>query len=456
MDYEKISSQRKGYIIIKDGFLYNFDRILNNQERYRCRVRTCPCLLYIDENKLNIVNNHSHSEQTDEINKLKINLNIKKRAIETSERISQIVTNETKYLCNEVLSKSIKIDSMKKNISRVRNKFNGIFVAKFVEIPDQLRKDYQGNDFFIYDSGHEDESRFVIFSSFFKKLFIEKAKVWVIDGTFRTSPSNFYQILTVQFYIFNKCFPGFYILMNNKKEFNYLKAFNYIKQKFLLNPTTIITDFESTISNSFKLVFPLSTNYFCYFHYSQAIYRRINTLGLKKTIKNDIIFKKLLNMIFFLPFFPIERILNAYKAIKEQYLHYNDDRINSLLSYFEKNFVGLKIDGSYIAPKYSIESWNVYYRTLNNIPRTTNNVEAWNRVFNEKCVISHPNIAVVISAMLDVEESNRITLNQYIAGGYKFQQKKFEKENKLKLLLENIEFIKDEKVFEILLIYLKS
>jgi hypothetical protein len=38
-------------------------------------------------------------------------------------------------------------------------------------------------------------------------------------------------------------------------------------------------------------------------------------------------------------------------------------------------------------------------RVLHEIPRTTNNIEGWNRAFNASCGVSNPNIAVVVNAM---------------------------------------------------------
>lgn len=68
----------------------------------------------------------------------------------------------------------------------------------------------------------------------------------------------------------------------------------------------------------------------------------------------------------------------------------------------------------YIESLYKKENWNCYSRILKNLPRTTNNVEAWHRVFNQSCFVVNPNIAVVISVMKDEEELNKMEIFKLI------------------------------------------
>jgi hypothetical protein len=112
----------------------------------------------------------------------------------------------------------IRIESLKRIITRERMKNVGLDIQKFHYIPDTLRSDHQGNKFFLYDSGYDDQNRFVIRSSEYKKKFIQKADVSIIDGTFRANPSNFFRMLIVHIYIFGKTYPAFYVLLANKKE----------------------------------------------------------------------------------------------------------------------------------------------------------------------------------------------------------------------------------------------
>jgi hypothetical protein len=65
------------------------------------------------------------------------------------------------------------------------------------DIPDCLRFDQNGDLFCRYDSGVGKKDRCVIFFSKFKEEFIQKVEFVLIDGTFRSTPHGFCQILVV-------------------------------------------------------------------------------------------------------------------------------------------------------------------------------------------------------------------------------------------------------------------
>ena len=117
---------------------------------------------------------------------------------------------------------------MRDAITRTRNKQNN-FVPNFTEdIPVELRQDLRGEMFFRYDSGINDESRIIIFATKYKEGFICKTNTWLIDGTFKTAPLGFYQILTIHGYFLCRSYPLIYIFLKNKTEMTYTKAFNKI------------------------------------------------------------------------------------------------------------------------------------------------------------------------------------------------------------------------------------
>lgn len=66
-------------------------------------------------------------------------------------------------------------------------------------------------------------------SNSYKNKFIMVADIWFIDGTFRSTPSDFYQLRTIHMLIFCKSFPEFYTLLKNKKESSYELILNQIK-----------------------------------------------------------------------------------------------------------------------------------------------------------------------------------------------------------------------------------
>ena len=82
-----------------------------------------------------------------------------------------------------------------------------------------------------------------------------------------------------------------------------------------------------------------------------------------------------------LPFVPPEKVIEAFDEIVAKYLYRDRKRTAACLkftSYIQRTYVGeLDTLGRRKRPLYPIADWNVYHRTLANMPRTNNAVEGW-------------------------------------------------------------------------------
>ncbi|KAG0431132.1 hypothetical protein DMUE_5591 [Dictyocoela muelleri] len=119
-------------------------------------------------------------------------------------------------------------------------------------MPDNLKVDFQGNLFLHFDSGNNNNERFVIFSLIYKSKYIKKSKICLIDGTFRSTPPGFYQTLFIYSEIFKKFYPVIYTLMTGKTEDLYVRVFEEVKRIFDLNPQYIICDFKLALIKAVK------------------------------------------------------------------------------------------------------------------------------------------------------------------------------------------------------------
>lgn len=447
MEFIKTKSQRGRDLLILEQYIYNFDKKMSDKERWRCRNRACKAVVYVNEGIFDINNAHNHNTEEKAIERLLFNERIKLRAKKTSEKSNSIIVQETMQIPEEKVISISKTDSIKKLISRERSKSVGLKIMKFVDIPEILRLDHQKNNFMLFDSGIEDDNRFVIFSSFFKQRFISRSDIWIVDGTFRSCPSDFFQLFTIHIYVFGKTFPAFYVLLKNKRESSYEKLFRYISENLKIIPKVIIADFEIAIYNSAMKVFMNVDYYFCFFHYAQSIYRRLSTLGFSSQYKTEPSFSKTIKKLFVLPFFSLDRIKAAYESIESEIFEYNNPKLLEFLEYYKRTFFGTKdMYGDYKNSLYHPQNWNCSKRTMLNILRTTNNVEGWHRSFNESCVVANPNIAVVIGVMKDEEELNRIEILKIIDNGINARTD-FKKEEKIRLLVQNQEFYTDSEFF---------
>jgi hypothetical protein len=114
---------------------------------------------------------------------------------------------------------------------------------------------------------------------------ITDADILYMDGTFSTCPRIFYQLFTINIIVDGKQVPALYALLPSKSRETYNKMFTSIKEQmqnlnFTLPPSVVLIDFEIALRQSVQLQFPVAYIKGCYFHFTQCLYRWIQTHGL--------------------------------------------------------------------------------------------------------------------------------------------------------------------------------
>ena len=121
---------------------------------------------------------------------------------------------------------------------------------------------------------------------------LSTAKHLKIDGTFKVAGEPFYQLVSlhrmVDFGHCSKSVPVGFIIMSGKTQADYTAIFQqiklYVEQKQLAGATwnveTAMLDFELALRNALKSVFVGIHLQGCWFHYCQAIWRRVHHLKL--------------------------------------------------------------------------------------------------------------------------------------------------------------------------------
>ena len=82
-----------------------------------------------------------------------------------------------------------------------------------------------------------------------------------------------------------------------------------------LKPVFILTDFESRLQQALKLNFSDSIIKGCWFHFSQAILRKVTALGMKTKYLSDHSFKYWINRFIALALVPLDKIKDAFEII---------------------------------------------------------------------------------------------------------------------------------------------
>lgn len=189
----------------------------------------------------------------------------------------------------------------------------------------------------------EDDNRLIIFSTKQNLLYLSQSDSWYWDGTFDVSPPLFYQLYTIHATYLGKIVPLVFCLLPNKTEETYVKAFQGIKDKMrefdlFEDVSAFRVDCEKSVHNAASRVFPGVTIECCYFHFSQANWRKIVDLGLRSKYVHDIEFGMKARMFIAPAFLPSEHVHNAFAQL--QSIPCSDEGLQNYMEYFERNFIG--------------------------------------------------------------------------------------------------------------------
>jgi hypothetical protein len=122
---------------------------------------------------------------------------MKKRAELTLENSNDIIAREISVINERQAINMPNIKSMATTIRRTRKKIQGGELCSALDIPGILKFDDHGNLFVRKDTGFDDSNRIVIFLSKQKENILQKCKTFLVDGTFKSTPHNFYQTLII-------------------------------------------------------------------------------------------------------------------------------------------------------------------------------------------------------------------------------------------------------------------
>ena len=142
----------------------------------------------------------------------------------------------------------------------------------------------------------------------------------------------------------------------------------------------------------------------CYFHLSQSMYRKIGKYGLiaAYSIKNSKV-RRYYKYLQTLAFIPSDDVEFAFSQVKKP----APALFSPMTKYFERYYIGPLKKGSKTIrteARYPIATWNVYERTINDLPRTNNSTEAWHNQFAQ-AIREHPSSYELIEEML-LEQKN--------------------------------------------------
>lgn len=221
--------------------------------------------------------------------------------------------------------------------------------------------------------------------------YIESTTAIHCDGTFRTSPRNFLQLLFLFFEYRDVIFPFGVVWMSNKSGVLYNAAFSTLGEHLPPNcrPQHIVCDYEAALRNGLNMIFPEVVPDRCYFHWAQAVYKNISSRGLTVAFRSNRRFKRWCLMTMALPLLPSDKIPEAWSSLQQE-------QVASLSAYEKRQWEELK---RYI-DDYWLHTIGPDIISVAFAPRRTNNdVERFNKGLNQKARVAHPPVFSITSVI---------------------------------------------------------
>ncbi|CAF4258632.1 unnamed protein product [Rotaria sp. Silwood2] len=280
---------------------------------------------------------------------------IRTRVITTHEGTQCVIDDYLKDTSNEMVALLPNFKHIKRNIQRQRKKNDLPQVPQdkhFTMIPTILTITLRKDIFLQFDSGP--------------------------DGTFKVTPLIFSQLYTIHGVYRSNVFPLIFALLPDKQQQSYQRL---IKELRHLCPAwfskSIMVDFEKGAINAFEEEFNTTAN---------------SELGFKNNYETDSKFANNVNKIAALAFL---KPTDVHQGFNELYLSL-PPMFQPLMDYFEDTYLGRRCPNGRATPRYPIELWNMYQRTIDDSMRTNNLAEVWHRRFNSVDQFQHPSLWIFI------------------------------------------------------------
>ncbi|KAG0434938.1 hypothetical protein DMUE_4967, partial [Dictyocoela muelleri] len=258
-----------------------------------------------------------------------------------------------------------------------------------------------------------DENRVLIFTTEVNITHLEHSEVLICDGTFKSAPSCFEQIFTIQCRLRDMYLPMMFCFMTHKNEISYNIIFQWIQSKnenILKHVKSIIIDFEIASFYSLKKFFKNSYLYGCCFHLGQIIWRKVQKLKFSSDLINNAPIKLQVKMILALSFVSLDKVKEYASKLRIYILQEGSMNVLSLFEWFEAEYLYGTAENKQIC------FWNAKIRTEQGIPRTTNSLEGYHRHLNTFINTKQSSIIPIIN---ELKNEQAITENKLFLSLYK-------------------------------------
>lgn len=243
---------------------------------------------------------------------------------------------------------------------------------------------------------NDGQARHVIFATAHQLQYLCNAVTWYVDGTFKIVKLPFTQMFSVHVFVkAGLCqiqIPVAFVMMSGRSSPDYVSVFKALLE---LVPQAkvqrIVLDFEKAVWSALygmmeRDEFPRVTIKGCFFHFTQAVFRRIQNLGMKTQYARDLGTKDICRRMMSLPLLPIECVPDIFRQLKKRCDDSGIESLQKFGEYMRKNW----IDGWF-----SPATWVCFMELV----RTNNHVEGYHRGLNSRVNGAHVNFYSLIQVL---------------------------------------------------------
>lgn len=363
---------------------------------------------------------HSHPRDNHAVEALKLRCLMKTQAKTNRGRPGQILASGLESASDEVRARIGKTATIKRDIRRKQR-------GNLPKEPATLRELIIGDEwtttggpdpkpFLIHDSGPDAVNRVVMFATEASLRVLSRAQWWFMDGNFSMAPKIFSQLYIIRAPLGTSAITCVYAFLSNKSQSLYEEMLQALldtceRHDLYPDPEYIVTDFERAVVQAITVVLgPDVQKHGCFYHLTQATWRKIQELGLSNLYKENEDVRTFCGMLDGLAFLPLDKIVDGMLFIREN----TPPELEALVDYFDSTYVS----GSFrrvqpvnpnahhddpprvrfrrLPPMFPPSLWNVHDITMNDQARTNNLSEAWNIGFQQLVGHQHPSIWTAI------------------------------------------------------------
>ncbi|VDI65786.1 Hypothetical predicted protein [Mytilus galloprovincialis] len=435
---EVIKSNKGGSKLCYQGYMYTKHTTRKTVQWWKCVKRSSTACKGSITTSLQNENPtpgqpHNHDPSDISIKYTKSRYAMKEQAALTRDKPSQIFAQVVSTCEDDVQAMMPREENCKRTMRNQRP--TPPVPQSFVDVtlPAEFTITTNHQQFLLYDNGQNAENRMLVFCSPDSLRRLAEAHTFFMDGTFSVAPHPFKQLYTIRVPFKDVTVTTVYAFLPNKNQDTYRELFQSLVDKcqashLQLNVQTVVTDFEDGVLRAVSAVFGRHiNNQGCFYHLTQATWRKIQSLGLVPHYKISDDFRLFCGMMDGLAFLPVADLPNGVHLLRT--LCPDDPpEAAELLDYFDATYVsgnmrrnpapgqGLRLVMRRTPPMFPPTIWNVHDATVNGDSRTNNVCEGWNNKFFNLVGYAHPSIWRVVEWCQKEEATVRTLIQQDAVG----------------------------------------